>query len=136
MHKLILWVRSLRKNDLFRISARAFVVFLMVLGAWVATRRLEFPPGISLNDKLIHAIVFFGFALLMDLVSSRHPFWLWKGLPLLIYGLGIEIMQYFSPDRTFSLLDLLADFSGILLYFILKITILWFDSKRVGESKY
>jgi len=136
MHKLILWVRSLRKNDSFRISARAFVVSLMVLGAWVATRRLEFPPGISLNDKLIHAIVFFGFALLMDLVSSRHPFWLWKGLPLLIYGLGIEIMQYFSPDRTFSLLDLLADFSGILLYFILKITILWFDSKRVGESKY
>lgn len=136
MHKLILWVRSLRKNDSFRISARAFVVSLMVLGAWVATRRLEFPPGISLNDKLIHAIVFFGFALLMDLVSSRHPFWLWKGLPLLIYGLGIEIMQYFSPDRTFSLLDLLADFLGIFLYLMLKMTVLWFDSKRVRESKY
>ena len=136
MHKLILWVRSLRKNDSFKISARAFVVSLMVLGAWVATRRLEFPPGISLNDKLIHAIVFFGFALLMDLVSSRHPFWLWKGLPLLIYGLGIEIMQYFSPDRTFSLLDLLADFLGIFLYLMLKMTVLWFDSKRVRESKY
>jgi VanZ family protein len=102
----------------------------MIAGAWVATRTLDLPETIELNDKVIHAVVFFGFALLMDLAISRHPFWLWKGLPLLIYGAMIEIMQYFSPERSFSLLDWLADFSGILLYFLIKLFLLWVESIR------
>ncbi|MEE9310459.1 MAG: VanZ family protein [Cocleimonas sp.] len=134
MHKLILWVRQLRGIPFFKVSTRTVVIALMVAGAWVATRTLEFPPDLSINDKLIHAVVFFGFAVLMDLAISRHPFWLWKGLPLLIYGAIIEIMQYFSPDRSFSVLDWLADFSGILLYFILKVFLVWLDSKRQTNS--
>lgn len=130
MHKIILWVRQLRGVPSFRISTRTLVVALMIAGAWVATRTLDFPDTFEVNDKVQHLVVFFGFAVLMDLVTSRHPFWLWKGLPLLIYGAIIEIMQYFSPDRTFSILDWIADFSGILLYFIVKSVFLWADSKR------
>ena len=136
MHKIILLVRQLRRITFFKFSTRMLVVFLMVLGAWVATRTLDFPEAIELNDKVKHFIVFFGFAVLMDLAISRHPFWLWKGLPLLIYGAIIELMQYFSPERSFSLLDWLADFSGILLYFILKIILVWVDAKRNRNSKY
>lgn len=136
IHKLILWVRELRGISSFKITIRLFVIGLLLLGSWVATRHLELPPEVSINDKLIHLIVFFGFALLMDLSTSRHPFWLWKGLPLLIYGIVIEVMQYFSPDRTFSILDWVADFSGILLYFMVKLAILWVDSKRKMNSKY
>jgi len=95
---------------------------------------LDFPETIELNDKVIHIIVFFGFAVLIDLAISRHPFWLWKGLPLLIYGAIIEVMQYFSPDRSFSLLDWLADFTGILLYFLIKVVFVWMDSKRERSS--
>ena len=130
MHKLILLVRRLRGIPLFEISTRMLVVLLMVVGAWVATRTLDFPETIELNDKVKHLIVFFAFALLMDLAIARHPFWLWKGLPLLMYGAMIEIMQYFSPERSFSLFDWLADFSGILLYFILKLFLLWRESRR------
>ena len=136
IHHLILWVRHLRRIHLFKVTTRAIVTVLLVLGAWVATRTLEFPDGVDLNDKVIHIVVFFGFAFLMDLVTSRHPFWLWKGLPLLIYGAVIEILQYFSPDRSFSVLDWLADFSGILLYFLLKMVLLWLDSLRASNSKY
>ena len=136
MHKIILWVRQLRGISSFRISTRILVLILMVAGAWVATITLEFPDVIDVNDYLKHLIVFFGFAVLMDLAISRHPFWLWKGLPLLIYGAIIEIMQYFSPDRSFSLLDWLADFSGILLYFIIKVILVWIDSMRISNSKY
>lgn len=120
MHNMILWVRYLRRVLAFKIGVRAVVISLMLLGSWVATRKLNFPPELSLNDKFIHMVVFFGFAFLMDLAISRRPFWLWKGLPLLAYGAIIEIMQYFSPDRSFSILDWVADFSGILLYFIMK----------------
>ncbi len=130
MHNLIMWVRALRRIPSFKITAKAVVVGLLMLGSWVATRHLEFPPEVSVNDKVIHIIVFFGFAFLMDLSTSRHPFWLWKGLPLLIYGIVIEIMQYYSPDRTFSLLDWAADILGISLYFMLKMIVLYIDAKR------
>ncbi len=123
-------MRQLRRIAVFKISTRALVIFLMVLGSWVATQKLEIPPSLSLNDKGIHLVVFFGFAVLMDLAVSRHPFWLWKGLPLIMYGLGVEIMQYFSPDRSFSLLDLFSDFLGILLYFIVKIFLVWVGGRK------
>ena len=104
------------------------MVFLTVLGTWVATKELDFPPSMELNDKLIHIVVFFGFAFLMDLAIAYHPFWLWKGLPLLMYGLIIEIMQYYSPGRTFSLFDLFADFLGIMLFFAAKMLVVWLAS--------
>ena len=135
MHELILWVRQLRGIPFFKVSTRTLVVFLMIAGAWVATRTLNLPETIELNDKIIHIVVFFGFALLMDLAISRHPFWLWKGLPLLMYGAIIEIMQYFSPERSFSFLDWVADFSGILLYFFLKLFLLWVESIRSTNNE-
>ena len=104
LHRLILFVRHLRNIVFFKNSIRFLVVFLMLAGIWVATRELDIPPEYELNDKLIHALVFFGFAVLVDLSSSRKPFWLWKGLPLLVYGACVEIMQYFTPERSFSML--------------------------------
>lgn len=129
MHHLIVLVRHLRRIAAFEISTRALVIILMILGAWVATQKLEFPATLSLSDKAIHAVVFFGFALLMDLAIDRHPFWLWKGLPLLVYGALVEILQYFSPDRTCSFLDWFADFTGVFIYFLLKIGMIWWDSR-------
>ena len=117
-------IRHLRRIAAFKVSTRAVVITLMVLGIWVATKKLDFPPDVDLNDKVIHVVVFFGFALLVDLASSRKPFWLWKGLPLLVYGIGIEVVQYFAPFRSFSVADMVADFAGILIYFILKHAVL------------
>ncbi len=131
MHHLIVFIRHLRRIAAFEISTRALVITLMVVGAWVATQKMDIPLVFSWSDKLIHAFVFFAFAVLMDLATSRKPFWLWKGLPLLLYGAIIEILQYFSPDREFSVLDWLADFSGVLLYFLIKMALLWWDSRTV-----
>ncbi len=128
LHRLIIFVRHLRSVVVFKNSIRFLVVFLMLAGAWVATRELDIPPEFELNDKLTHSVVFFGFAVLVDLSSSRKPFWLWKGLPLLIYGIGIEVMQYFTPERSFSMLDWAADLAGILLYFLAKKIFIWLGS--------
>jgi hypothetical protein len=134
LHRLILFVRHLRGVVVFKNSIRFLVLFLMLAGAWVATRELDIPLGFEPNDKIIHSVVFFGFAVLVDLSSSRKPFWLWKGLPLLLYGIGIEIMQYFTPERSFSMLDWGADLAGILLYFIAKRLSIWLDLKRLSSS--
>lgn len=132
LHRLILLVRHLRGVLLFKNAIRFLVVFLMLAGVWVATRELDISPEYALNDKLVHIVVFFGFAVLVDLSSSRKPFWLWKGLPLLVYGICIEIMQYFTPERSFSMLDWGADLAGVLLYFIAKRSLAWLDLKRVS----
>ena len=135
-HAVIKGVRHLRQITAFKISTRVLVVFLMLAGTWVTTRNMNVPEALSLSDKAVHMIVFFGFAVLMDLATSRQPFWLWKGLPLLFYGASIEVLQYFSPDRSFSVFDWLADLSGIALYYIVKLALIWLDAKWNSNSKY
>ena len=134
IHWLISQIRYWRGVKFFKHSLRFLVVFLMLLGAWVATRDLDIPPQYSPNDKLIHLLVFFAFAVLFDLSSGRKPFWLWKGLPLLVYGICIEFMQYFTPERSFSLLDWWADFAGVALYFIAKKVFIWLDRNKSSIS--
>ena len=136
MNQLVSLVRNLRRIALFKVSTRTVVVTLMLLGIWVASKKLDFPAEVQLNDKLIHVVVFFGFALLVDLSSSRKPFWLWKGLPLMVYGVGIEVMQYFMPDRSFSVADMVADFAGILIYFLLKMVTLSIVNRNSDDSKF
>ena len=134
MHKLIVWLEHLKRIAAFEVSTRVVIITLMVLGIWVATKDLQFPPGLQLNDKLIHMVVFFAFGFLMDMASSRKPFWLWKGLPLLAYGAGIEVLQYFTPFRSFSVLDLVADFSGIFTYFLIKSLVIYLDNNHRSDN--
>lgn len=134
MQQLVLLVRKLRSIALFKVSTRLVVIVLLLLGVWVATKKLDFPQGVNVNDKLIHAVVFFGFAVLVDLASSRKPFWLWKGLPLLAYGVGIEVMQYFTAFRSFSVADIVADFAGILVYLLIKYALLMIVNRNSVDS--
>lgn len=68
-------------------------------------------------DKLMHAAALFGFAFLLDIASLRS-FWRWKVPILLGYGVFIEIAQSFTPWRSVSLGDVVADAAGILLYWL------------------
>lgn len=119
-----MWSNLLNRPVWLQYIARVLLVFLLIAGCWVATITVTFPQGPQLNDKFIHIVVFFGFSLLADIAYSKTPFCLWKGVPLLAYGAFIEVLQYFTPFRMFSLQDLLADFVGIALYFLL-VKVLW-----------
>ena len=129
IHRLIVWVRYLRRIKTVKYGFFAVLILLMLAGLKVATMPLQFPESLQLNDKVIHVVVFFGFAVLVDLVSSREPFWFWKAMPLIIYGVGVEVLQYFSPDRSFSMLDALADVAGVLLYWLCKRILQYFDER-------
>jgi VanZ family protein len=37
---------------------------------------------------------------------------------LMAYGIGVEILQYFTPWRSFSVADMLADATGIILFWL------------------
>jgi len=70
----------------------------------------------SVNDKLGHVLAFIMLAFLMDFSFPVSSFNLSKIVPLLGYGLLIEVIQYFLPHRMFSFLDMFADGGGLVIY--------------------
>lgn len=77
------------------------------------------PPQVPIStgwDKLNHSLAFFVLAILADHTWPRRDFWRWSTLLLLAYGVGIEIAQSLTPNRDSSLLDILANGVGIVMY--------------------
>ncbi|MEN8180501.1 MAG: VanZ family protein [Pseudomonadota bacterium] len=94
------------------------LVVALLLTIYLATTPLEYPVISDINDKLQHIFAFFTLAFLADHAFPKH-IWNWrKFIPLLGYGLILEIIQYTIPGRFFSLLDLGADALGLLVYTI------------------
>lgn len=98
------------------ISFRLALAAALVVITYLATTQLDYPAIGNINDKVSHILAFYVLALLGDFSFPEHKFDPEKIFLLLAYGLLIEIIQYFLPYRTFSLLDLLADAIGLVLY--------------------
>jgi len=96
----------------FRISLAAAVSGILIL----ATTPLQYPVISGINDKLNHIFAFFILSLLANFSFPEKKFFVAIFLPLLGYGLTIEIIQHFLPYRMFSLFDVAADAIGIGLY--------------------
>lgn len=104
---------------------KALFLCLIVVGTVMALIPLHIPDvGISFTDKIIHATAFFGFAVLLDMATTRN-FWRWKVPLLLAYGFGIEVLQHFTPWRSFELMDFAADTFGVLLYWVVAELVRW-----------
>ena len=95
---------------------RVILVFLLLLINYLVTTELEHPIMTSVNDKIGHIFAFVVLAFLLDFSFPTSNFNLSKILPLLAYGMLIEITQYFLPHRMSSLLDMLADAGGLVIY--------------------
>lgn len=90
----------------------------LLLATWLAvTSSSPAMPGQS--DKLAHLLAFLAFAFLADFAFPRRSFDAVKFLPLLGYGLGLELLQSVLPHRDGSVADLLADAAGLALYALL-----------------
>ena len=99
-------------RDLFRV---AFGLTLLLVG-YLSFGQLDETPVADINDKFGHAAAFLCLALLLDFATPKHRWGWMKILPLLAYGLFVEVVQYYLPYREFSLWDLAADGLGLLLY--------------------
>jgi VanZ family protein len=84
--------------------------------SYLSFGHLEETPLASINDKVGHTAAFLCLSFLLDFAWPRYSWGLGKLMPLLGYGLLIELIQYFLPYRSFSLLDLAADGAGLLFY--------------------
>lgn len=66
------------------------------------------------NDLLMHLSGYIVAGISISFARPSTSFWQ-RALFLLLYSIAIEICQHFMPPRTFSVLDILANFSGILI---------------------
>lgn len=95
---------------------RILLGMALALTTYLTTTAVQYRAAESINDKLSHLLAFSALALLADFSFPRSPFHLNKAAPLLLYGCMIEVVQYHLPYRSFSLLDILADAAGLMLY--------------------
>jgi VanZ family protein len=97
---------------------RVTMTIALIVIMHLATMQVEYAELEDINDKVSHLLAFYVLSLLADFSFPRHGSVLSKALALLGYGLLIEVVQYFIPYRTCSLLDLSADGAGIALYWL------------------
>jgi VanZ family protein len=101
--------------------AHIIIFRLLLIGAlaaitFLATTREESLLLKDISDKANHILAFYVLALLVDFSFPKEKLGFAKVSALLTYGLLIEITQSFLPNRTASLLDLVADGVGLAFY--------------------
>lgn len=99
---------------------RLLLISSLLLILWLATMELIHPLMSGVNDKLGHVLAFAYLAFVLDFSFPKTRFDLTKIISLLTYGLLLETIQYFLPYRTFSLLDMVADVLGIVIYLLMR----------------
>lgn len=75
-----------------------------------------FPFEFLENDKVEHVLVFFILSLLLNRSSHALKHRARNIIVLLAFGVLIELIQHFVPNRTASLYDIAANAGGILLF--------------------
>lgn len=98
------------------VASRVALVAALAVISYLAFTDRQFPALEDVNDKVGHVLAFGALALLSDFSFPDKRFSQAIVLSLLGYGLLIEVVQYFLPYRSASVLDLIADGAGIAVY--------------------
>ena len=104
----------------------ANVLLVLAIGAILWLALSANPPraaGLFDFDKLNHLLAFFVLALLTDYAFPNATVSALKLLPLLGFGILIEVLQYWVGYRYFEWLDVAADAAGIVLFWVIRGTL-------------
>lgn len=103
-------------NTFLRIWRPLCHIQLWIMLAIYTVLGLSSNPGSMVpvfNDLLMHFWGYLVAGISISFAWPRVPYWQ-RAVFLLGYSIAIEIAQHFMPPRTFSTLDILANFSGII----------------------
>jgi len=91
--------------------------FWVLLLACLALSLVPQPPGVFelASDKLWHALAYLVLYLSCQFAYRRQVTHISRFALLLGFSLLVEVLQYFMPNREFSLQDLVANAAGLLL---------------------
>ena len=96
-----------------KFSKLSFFICIVAI-EYLATTTLEIKPVQNSWDKANHFIAFMTLYVTLSLGYPKLEV-VKKVMILLAFGLQIELVQYFLPNREFSLLDVVADGVGIFI---------------------
>ncbi len=104
---------------------RAFQLLLAVALVFVTWQALSPAPPLQpqVSDKLLHVGAFVVLAWLADFGWPDADYWLPKALPLLGYGVAIELAQSGIAARAAEWGDLAADAAGLTIFALLAPTL-------------
>ena len=104
-----------------RAARIAQVLLVLAIGVilWLALHPSPPISGLQL-DKLNHLAAFFVLALLAEYAFPSASVSALKLLPLLGFGLLIEVLQYWVGYRYFEWLDVAADGAGIAAFWLIR----------------
>jgi VanZ family protein len=95
-----------------------FVVLLVIISFLAFAPVQNIKINENFGDKINHIVAFSTLFIIGNLCISLR---IRLVLLLILYGIFIEIVQYFLPYRIFSFYDILADIIGICVGFIVLI---------------
>ena len=101
--------------------ARGALVLCLSTILWLAlSPNPPNPAGLFYFDKVNHVLAFFVLAGLLDYASVNIARFKGKVLPLLAFGLLIEVLQYWVGYRYFEWGDFIADGFGVAGYAVFR----------------
>ena len=103
-----------------QLASRVSFFSLLIIISYIAflPNYNALPSFTSLSDVFNHFIAFFVLAMFLDF--SFTPRYTYNIVFLSMYGIFIECVQYFLPNRAFDMLDVVVDISGVVIYLLLK----------------
>ncbi len=120
-------------NHCSQMGMQLLLLLMLIFVAWVSLTPVYEPKPMLINDKLAHFLAYAMLAVTSDHAYATTRYSLKKVAMLFTFGVFIEIAQHFIPGREFSLLDMLANFSGLMLYGLLTITLLKREPTPIPE---
>lgn len=99
-----------------KLSSQICLFVCIVVIEYLATTKKSVAISEVFWDKFNHFFAFFVLFILLSFAQKLSN--LAKFILLLLFGLQIEIIQHFLPNRYFSAFDIFADFVGIMLGFL------------------
>ncbi len=118
----------------YKVAFFALVLLLMFTPV-LPEKLVEIFTFLQLNDKMEHFIAFFLLSFLLNRASSTMAHRIRNVMALLAFGIIIECIQYFIPNRSTSFYDVLADFIGIMMFQFSFSVYLYFKGRKKGDSE-
>jgi len=115
------------------IVCRMLLLLALAVTTYATTTELTHSVATEVNDKFAHFATFFILSALAGLSFQKRSFDWTIWIPLTLYGLLIEIIQYYIPYRSFSLLDWAADSGGVLIYGLSMLCIRHMQTAKIGN---
>lgn len=102
---------------MMKLLFRGLFFFLLLASVYFSLKQAtDDIPNFFAADKVVHLLSYFLLMLSLDFSFKSSNAIVWKGVAVIIYSAMLEIGQGYVPGRETSLLDMVANSFGVLMF--------------------